>query len=412
MHKQVVVTGLGVVSPIGNDRKSFWQAICEGQSGADEISRFDTAGFSTQIACEVKNFEIGKFIKRKEQKKLDLFVQYALHAAIEAFHDADLKIEQEDRERIGVLVGSGIGGIVTMEEQCRILFEKGPGRISPFLIPKLIVNMASCYISIHFGIQAPNISISTACAAGTHSIGFAADMIRLGYVDVMIAGGSEAAITPVAFGGFCSMRALSTRNNEPKKASRPFDKNRDGFVMGEGAGIVVLESLEHAKNRNAHIYAELAGFGMSADAYHMTAPAPNGKGAVMAMENTLKSAGLPKDSIDYINAHGTSTLLNDKSETRAIKEVFGQHAHKLAVSSTKSMTGHLMGAAGAVGFIVCVLAIQNGIIPPTINYEYPDPDCDLDYVPNVSRSVKVAVALSNSFGFGGQNACIVVKEFI
>lgn len=410
--KQVVVTGLGIVSPVGNDRDSFWEAICEGKSGADKITRFDASSFSSQIACEVKGFEPDRFIEKNELKKLDLFVQYGLLAAMEAIQDAGLKIEEEDPDRIGVLVGSGIGGFETFEEQHRVLLEKGPGRISPFLIPKMIVNMASSQISIYLGLKAPNLSISTACAAGAHSIGVALDIIRLGYADVVLAGGVEATITPLAQGGFCSIRALSTRNDEPKKASRPFDRERDGFVMAEGAGIVVLESLEHALNRKANIYAELAGFGMSADAYHMTAPAPDGKGAVMAMKNALKNAGLPKESVSYINAHGTSTPLNDKYETMAIKEVFAQHAYKLAVSSTKSMTGHLLGAAGAVEFIVCVLAIKNGIIPPTINYEYPDPECDLDYVPNIKRPGKVDVALSNSFGFGGQNACLVARKFL
>lgn len=411
MHKQVVVTGLGVVSPLGNDKDSFWQAICEGKSGADKITRFDASGFSSQIACEVKGFEPDRFIEKKDLKKMSLFIQYALVAAMEAIQDSELKIEKENPDKIGVMVGSGVGGLETIEEQLRVLFEKGADRISPFFIPKILPNMASSQVSIYLGVKSCNLSISTACAAGTHSIGVALDMIRLGYADVMIAGGTEAAIISLAHGGFCSMKALSSRNDEPQKASRPFDRERDGFVMAEGAGIVVLESLEHALNRNANIYAELAGFGMSADAYHITAPAPDGKGAVMAMKNALKNAGLPKENIDYINAHGTSTPLNDKYETMAIKEVFGQHAGKLAVSSTKSMTGHMLGAAGAAEFIVCALTIRDGIIPPTINYEYPDPECDLDYVPNVKRHRKVDGALSNSFGFGGQNACLIVKNY-
>lgn len=411
MTRRVVVTGLGVVAPNGNSLAEFWDALTGGRTGTGSITRFDTEKFPSKVAAEVKGFDPEKTIDPREIKKLDLFTQFAMAAAHEAAGAAGVDGNVIDPERAGVLIGSGIGGISTIEEQKEILDAKGPRRISPFLIPKLIINMASGMVSMRYGFRGPNTAVVTACATGNHAIGDAMRIIQRDEADLMVAGGTEAALTPLGFGGFCNMKALSTRNDCPEKASRPFDLNRDGFVMGEGAGIVILEELEHAKRRGAHIHAEIAGYGMSADAHHMTMPEPEGRGAAVAIRLALKSAGLEPEAVDYVNAHGTSTPYNDKFETQAIKTVFGGHARKLAVSSTKSMTGHLLGAAGAIEFIAMVKALEDGVIPPTINYETPDPECDLDYVPNTAREAAIRFAISNSFGFGGHNAVLVAKKF-
>jgi 3-oxoacyl-[acyl-carrier-protein] synthase II len=411
MRNRVVITGLGAVTPIGNDVSTFWKNMISGVSGIDYVTAFDTSEYTTRIAGEVKNFNPEDYMDRKEAKRVDRFIQFAIAATKQALAQADLDISKMDATRAGVYIGSGIGGLATLEENHKILLEKGPRRVSPFMVPMMIANMASGLVSIEIGAKGPNSSVVSACATGTHAIGDAAEIIRRGRADVMIAGGSEATIRPLAFAGFGNMKALSTRNDEPQKASRPFDLNRDGFVMGEGAGILVLESLEHAKKRGATILAEVAGYGMSGDAYHLTAPAPEGEGAARAMKEALLDAALDPTEVDYINAHGTSTDYNDKFETLAIKSVFGDYAYKVAISSTKSMTGHLLGAAGGVEAIACVLSIREGIIPPTINYETPDPDCDLDYVPNEARKANVRVALSNSLGFGGHNATIILKAY-
>jgi len=411
MRNRVVITGLGAVTPIGNDVSTFWKNMISGVSGIDYVTAFDTSEYTTRIAGEVKNFNPEDYMDRKEAKRVDRFIQFAIAATKQALAQADLDISKMDATRAGVYIGSGIGGLATLEENHKILLEKGPRRVSPFMVPMMIANMASGLVSIEIGAKGPNSSVVSACATGTHAIGDAAEIIRRGRADVMIAGGSEATIRPLAFAGFGNMKALSTRNDEPQKASRPFDLNRDGFVMGEGAGILVLESLEHAKKRGATILAEVAGYGMSGDAYHLTAPAPEGEGAARAMKEALLDADLDPTEVDYINAHGTSTDYNDKFETLAIKSVFGDYAYKVAISSTKSMTGHLLGAAGGVEAIACVLAIREGIIPPTINYETPDPDCDLDYVPNEARKANVRVAMSNSLGFGGHNATIILKAY-
>jgi 3-oxoacyl-[acyl-carrier-protein] synthase II len=407
---RVVVTGLGVITPIGNDKQTFWQSIIDGKSGADSITCFDATNFPTKIAAQVKNFDSSNCISQKEARRTERFIQFAVCASKMAVDDSGLAFENQDRDRIGVIIGSGIGGLPIMEEQTLVLYEKGPSRLSPFLIPMLIPDMAAGYVSIFFGVKGPNFCCVTACASGNHSIGEAYRMIQYGQADIMITGGTEACITPLGVGGFCALKALSTRNDQPQKASRPFDKQRDGFLMGEGAGIVILEEFEHAKKRGARIYAEMVGFGMSSDAYHITAPQPSGDGAVRCIDAALKDAKINTEDVSYINAHGTSTELNDKIETIAVKRVFGEYAHKIPMSSTKSMTGHLLGAAGGVEFVVSALSIFNSIIPPTINYEHPDPDCDLDYVPNISRKQDVRVVLSNSFGFGGHNASVVLRK--
>lgn len=409
--RRVVITGLGPITPIGSGKEEFWNALCKGKSGIGRLTFFDVSSFSSQIAGEVKDFIPEERIGRKEARRMDRFTQFAVVAAMMAVEDAELEIGKEDVNQMGVVVGSGIGGIGTLEAQYKVLLEKGPRKISPFLIPMLLIDLAPGQISIHLGLKGPNYSLTSACATATHSIGDAFRVIQRGEAEVMVAGGSEAALTPLGFGGFCAARALSTRNDKPEKASCPFDKKRDGFIMSEGAGIVVMERLEHARKRNAHIYAEVVGYGASGDAYHITAPAPEGEGAARAVKSALADTGLSPEEVDYINAHGTSTLLNDKYETMSIKTVFGEHAYKLAVSSTKSMTGHLLGAAGGIELISTVLTIERGIIPPTINYEDPDPDCDLDYVPNVARKAEVKAALSNSLGFGGHNAALVVKKY-
>jgi 3-oxoacyl-[acyl-carrier-protein] synthase II len=408
--RRVVITGIGVVSPVGSNVKTFWENITAGKSGIGKITKFDASEFPVQIAGEVKDFDPLEYFEKKEVRKTDPFIQYAMGAAVQAVKDAGLDGTDVDPERVGVLIGSGIGGINTIEEQHRALLNKGPRRVSPYCVPMEIINMASGLVSIRFGFKGPNISVVTACATGTHAIGEAFRTIKYGDADVMVAGGAEAAITPLSMAGFAAARALSTRNDEPEKASRPFEKNRDGFVMGEGAGIVVLEEYEHAKKRGAKILAEVVGYGTSGDAYHMTAPAPNGEGAARAIRNALKDAGITPDKIDYVNAHGTSTKFNDLFETLAIKNVFGEHAYKLKVSSIKSMIGHLLGAAGGVEIVSTVLTLMTGIIPPTINYEEPDPECDLDYVPNEVVKMEVNYVLKNSFGFGGTNACLVLKR--
>lgn len=411
-ENRVVVTGLGIISPVGNDVQSFWQALKDGKNGVGALTSFDASQFDSRIAAEVKGFDPAIYgLSSKDIRRMEKFIQYAVATAKQAITDSGLYLDKEDRNRIGVLVGSGIGSLHIIEEQYKVFLEKGPSRLTPFLIPRLIVNEAAGQISITFGIKGPNSCVATACASGSHAIGDAFRIISRRDAGIMVCGGTESCITPLGVGGFCALKALSRRNDTPERASRPFDRERDGFVMAEGAGIVVLENLEHAKKRNAHIYAEIVGYGMSADAYHMTAPDPDGDGAARAMQEALKDAKLNPEDIDYLNAHGTSTKLNDKIETMAIKRAFGSHAKKLMVSSTKSMTGHLLGAAGGLEFVACCLAIKDGIVPPTTNYEYPDPDCDLDYVPNTSRKTKVNVCMSNSLGFGGHNATLVVKKF-
>jgi len=408
---RVVVTGLGAVAPNGIGTQTFWENLINGVSGVAPITRFDASKHDTQIAGEVKGFDPLQWIEKKEARKMDLFIHFAVAAGQMAYDDSALKVTDDNRERVGVFVGTGMGGIPALEESHRILMEKGPGRISAFFIPSIITNLASGQISMRFGMKGPNSCVSTACATGNHAIGDSFRIIQRGEADVMLAGGSEAVITPLTIGGFCSMKALSTRNHEPTRASRPFDKDRDGFVMGEGSGILVLESLEHARRRRAKVYAEMVGYGMSADAYHITQPAPEGEGAVRSMRLALQDAALAPSLVDYINAHGTSTPAGDLNETLAIKTVFGDHARSLAVSSTKSMTGHLLGAAGGIESLITVLAIAHGMLPPTINYDTPDPECDLDYVPNSARRKDVRYAMTNSFGFGGTNATLVFKKF-
>ena len=411
MKKRVVITGLGAISPVGNTAADFWQALLAGKSGIGPITRFDASEYDAKIAGEVKDFEPTAFIDKKEARRMDRFTQFAIAAAKMALDDSGLDLEKADKSRIGSFVGSGIGGMDTLHEQYKNLFEKGPNRVSPFFIPMMIANMAAGQVSIAFGLQGPSSCVVTACATGTNCIGDAMKVIQRGDADVMVAGGTEAAISPAGMAGFCSMKALSTRNDAPEKASRPFEKDRDGFVMGEGSGIVILESLEHALARGARIYAELAGYGTNADAYHVTAPAPEGAQAARCMELAIKDAGLQVTDIDYINAHGTSTPLNDKNETLGIKALFGDHAKNIAVSSIKSMTGHLLGAAGGIECVATALTVANDMMPPTINYDTPDPELDLDYVPNQARAKVVRVALSNSFGFGGHNATLLVKKF-
>lgn len=411
MKKRVVITGLGAITPIGTGKDEFWNALLGGKSGITRITRFDPSEYATQIAGEIKDFEPGKFMDKKEAKRMDRFTQLAVAATKLAFEDSGMDLEAEDKNRIGTLIGTGIGGMDSLHDQYKVLFDKGPNRISPFFVPMMIANMAAGQTSITFGLQGPCCCVVTACATGTNAIGDAFKIIQRGDADVMVAGGTEAAISPSAVAGFCSMKAMSTRNEEPEKASRPFDKDRSGFVMGEGSGIVILEELEHALARGAQIYAELVGYGSNADSYHITAPAPEGVQAAKCMAMALKDAGLTPEDIDYINAHGTSTPLNDKNESLAIKSLFGEHAAKLAISSTKSMTGHLLGAAGAVECIATALTIYTGKVHPTINYETPDPELDLDYVPNVAREKTVNAALSNSFGFGGHNATILLKKY-
>lgn len=409
--RRVVVTGLGVVAPNGIGVDTFWESLVNGVSGIDRITRFDASRHDVKIAGEVKGFDPLLYMEKREVKKMDRFIHYALASAVMAVDDARLTVTEEARSRIGVLIGTGMGGIPALEENHRTLLEKGPGRISPFFLPSIITNLASGHIAMRYGVRGPNSCVSTACATGNHAIGDSFELIRRGAADVMFAGGTEAVISPLTIGGFAAMKALSTRNDAPERASRPFDKGRDGFVMGEGAGVLILEELDHALRRGAKIYAELVGYGMSADAYHMTAPEPEGAGAIASMVLALESAGVGPDEVEYINAHGTSTPAGDAAETRAIRKVFGDHAYRLPVSSIKSMTGHLLGAAGGVESVATVLTLHRGVIPPTINYEEPDPECDLDYVPNKARQAEVRVAFTNSFGFGGTNATLVFKRY-
>ena len=412
-ERRVVVTGLGAVTPLGNSAEVFWKNLIAGQCGVDRISAFDPSAFDTQIAAEVKNLDLTPaFPSPKEIRRTDRYSQFGVHAAWQALQDSGLDLEKVNRDEVGVFVGSGIGGLQTTSEQLKVLFERGPGRLSPFMIPMLISNMASGLVSMYFDLRGPNFATCSACATANHAIGEAWRTIKMGDAKVMLAGGAEATIVPIGIGGFCAMRAMSTRNDDPKHASRPFDKERDGFVMGEGAGVIVLEDLEHAKARGARIYCELAGYGNTADAHHLTAPSPGGEGAVRCMKMALNNAGLNPGDVSYINAHGTSTPQGDTAETQAVKTVFGEHARKLAVSSTKGATGHMLGAAGAVETVVCAKAIETGIVPPTINYEVPDPECDLDYVPNTAREMKVNAIINNSFGFGGHNASIAAKKFV
>jgi len=410
--KRIVVTGIGVVSPVGVGKTNYWNSLVSGVSGIGRITHFDPTGFDVQIAAEVKGFDVTNWIERKESRRMDRFVHFGVAAALDAIEDAGLKITSANAERVGVLVGSGIGGLQTLEDQVKVLIQNGPSKISPFLIPMMIADMASGHISIITGAKGPNSTVVTACATGAHALGDSLEIIRRGAADVMICGGTEAAVTQIGVAGFGNMKAMTSKyNDNPTKASRPFEAGRDGFVIGEGAGVVVLESLEHAEARGAHIYCELGGYGMSGDAYHMTQPAAGGEGVARAMVAALKDADVQPEMVGYINAHGTSTPLNDKNETAALKSVFGDHAYKLAVSSTKSMTGHLLGGAGGIEAVAAALAIHTGVLPPTINYDNPDPDCDLDYIPNVARFLQVDVAVSNNSGFGGHNAVIVMKRY-
>ncbi|PIQ81623.1 MAG: beta-ketoacyl-[acyl-carrier-protein] synthase II [Candidatus Omnitrophica bacterium CG11_big_fil_rev_8_21_14_0_20_64_10] len=410
-HRRVVVTGLGVVSPVGNTVNQVWEALLQGKSGVGELKLFDSSAYPTRIAAEVRDFDPAQYLSVKEQKHSDRFVKFAVAAAKQAAADAAISADKEDPNRIGVWIGTGMGGLATIEEGYRDLEKRGPARVNPFFIPMIICNMAPGQVSISLGFKGPNSCSVSACASGAHAIGDSYKIIQRGEADAMVAGGSECAITPLGVAGFCALRALSTRNDDPQHASRPFDLDRDGFVIGEGAAVVVLEELEHAKRRGAKIYAEMIGYGMTGDAHHMTAPDPDGAGAAGAMTLALKSAGLKPADIQYINAHGTSTKLNDKIETKAIKDVFGEAARKLAISSTKSMTGHLLGAAGAVEFLACCLSLKNQIVHGTMNYTTPDPDCDLDYVPNEARRMKLTRVLSNSLGFGGHNVSLIAQKY-
>lgn len=410
--RRVVITGLGVVSPVGNDVSTFWKNLTEGRSGIRRYEAFDSTEYDCKIGGEVRDIDLTMAFKTpKEARRADRFTQFAMMASKMAMKDSGLDVGKLDLDRVGVMIGSGIGGLQSMEMESQRLFEKGPSRVSPFTIAMMISNMASGMVSMEYGFRGPNMAIVTACATANHSIGEAWRIIKFGDADAFIAGGTEATITHLGMAGFASMRALSTRNDAPEKASRPFDKDRDGFVMGEGAGILVIEELEHAKRRGAPIYCELVGYGLSADAYHMTAPLPEGEGASRCMKMALEHAKLNPEEVHYINAHGTSTPIGDLCETKAVKLAFGDHAYKIPVSSTKSMTGHLLGAAGGVEVAACALAIKHGVIPPTINLDTPDPECDLDYVPNVAREAKIRIAMSNSFGFGGHNATLVVRKF-
>ena len=411
-RKRVVVTGIGVVTPLGQGANTFWGNLLAGQCGIDSISAFDTEGFPCTIAGEVKDFDpTPAFPSPKEVRRTDRFSQFGIHAGWQALNDSGLDLAKANRDRVGAMIGSGIGGLITLEDQHNKLLERGPGRLSPFFIPMMILNMASGMFSLYHGLRGPNVATCSACATASHAIGEAWRTLVMGDADVMVAGGTEAAVAPCAVGGFASMKALSTRNDDPRHASRPFDAGRDGFVMGEGSGVLVLEELEHAKARGARIYCEMAGYGNTADAHHMTSPAPEGEGGARAMRMALSSGGLNPEDISYINAHGTSTPQGDVCETEAIKSVFGDHAGSLAVSSTKGATGHMLGAAGGAEMAVCCKALETDTVPPTINYETPDPDCDLDYVPNEAREMEVNAIANNSFGFGGHNACLVAKKF-
>ncbi len=410
-NNRVVVTGMGVVCPLGLDVKATWEALTSGQPGVDRITLFDTEGFETKIAGEVKGFDPTNYMNHKDARRNDRFSQMAVAASLEAVKQSGLQIDAVNKDDIGIVIGSGIGGLTTLFEQTKVLLERGADRVSPFLIPMIMPNIAAAQISIILGVKGPNLCTTSACSSGSDAIGFAYETIKRGDAKVMVTGGSEAIINPVGVSAFNAMKAISTRNDEPQLASRPFDAERDGFVIGEGSGVLILEDLAYARARGAKILAELLSYGASADAYHITAPIESGAGAALAVQRALDKAGIKPDEIDYINAHGTSTMLNDKMETKAIKMVFGERAYRIPISSTKSMMGHLVGSAGAVEAVICIMAIRNGIIPPTINLTHPDPECDLDYVPNVARQTKVTTALSNSFGFGGHNSVLVFREY-
>lgn len=411
MRRRIVVTGIGCISPLANDWPDTWKALVAGESGVAPITKFDTSRYKTRFAAEAKNFDPVALLGAKEARRMDRFTQFALAAALQAVENSGLKIEAANRDRVGAVIGTGIGGVSTMTEQMTVLAERGPDRVSPFLVPMMLADTAPGMLAIQLGIRGPNLAVITACATGSNTIGEAAEVIRRGSAEVVLAGGAEAAVIPLALAGLGAMNALSTRNDDPQRASRPFDRNRDGFVIGEGAAVLVLESLEYAQGRGAKILAEVTGYGTSDDAYHISAPAENGAGAALCMKLALENASLRPQDIDYINAHGTSTLLNDKSETAAIKTTFGAQAYRIPISSTKSMTGHLLGASGALEAAVCVQVIQEGLMPPTINYETPDPECDLDYVPNQARQKNVRHVMSNSFGFGGHNATLILSRF-
>lgn len=411
MKRRVVVTGVGLVTPLGTGTEKTWQGLVNGRSGIGPITRFDASSHAAQIAAEVKDFTPERWFEPKQAKNLDLFVQYGVAAAVLAAEDSGLDINEELAERVGVITGCGMGGMPTIEEYHSVLLNKGPRRITPFLVPRMIPNMPSGHISMRLGAKGPNLALSTACAAGTHAVGEAYKHILFGSCDIAVTGGTESVISPLTVGGFAAMKALSTRNNDPEHASRPFDRDRDGFIIAEGAGMIVLEELERARARGAKIYAEIVGYGLSSDAYHIAAPPEDGEGAARCMAMALRTAGMNPDEIDYINAHGTSTPLNDSCETKAIKTVFGDHAYKLSISSTKSMTGHMLGGAGGIEAAFTALAVQQQCAPPTMNLENPDPDCDLDYVPNAAREMRIRAAMSNSFGFGGTNAVIIMKRF-
>ena len=412
MKRRVVITGTGSITPLGIGTQKFWNAIKEGKSGIDVVTRFDvSSNYPTTIAGEVKDFDPEQYIDKKEAKRMDRYTQFAVAAAKIAIEDSNLDMEAIDKERIGVILGTGIGGLQVLEDQHSVLVNKGPERVSPFFIPMMIANMAAGQIAIMIGAKGVNETVVTACASGTNAVGDAFKCIQRGDAEIIITGGTEAAVTPLAFAGFCSLKAMSRRNDDPKTASRPFDAERDGFIMSEGAGVLILEEYEHAVKRSANILAEIVGYGCTSDAYHITAPAPNGEGATRAMAIAIKDAGIEPKDIGYINAHGTSTEMNDKLETQGIKKIFGEHAHKVAISSTKSMTGHMLGAAGGIEAIISALALKEGFLPPTINYNNPDPECDLDYVPNKGRKADIKYAISNTFGFGGQNATICLKRF-
>lgn len=411
MKRRIVITGVGMITPLGTGTEKSWKGLIEGRSAIRKITHFDPEGYPCQIAAEVSDFEIDKFIDTKDQKKMDRFIHLGLAAATLAMEDSGLEITEAIADRVGVIVGSGVGGLPAIERYEKILLEKGPKKVSPFFIPMTIINLTAGHISIRFGAKGPNSAVATACASGTHAIGDAFKLIQNDFADAMICGGTEAVITPLGIAGFTSMKALSTRNDEPEKSSRPFDRDRDGFVMGEGAGILVLEELEHAQNRGARIYAEIIGYGLNSDAYHITSPSQSGDGAARCMKAALKDANIHPEEVQYVNAHGTSTKYGDEIETTAIKSVFGDHAYKFCVSSTKSMIGHLLGASGGVEAVICVLSIKNKIVPPTINLDTPDEGCDLDYVPHKARALDLNIAMSNSFGFGGTNGCIIIRRF-
>lgn len=410
MHKKVVVTGLGTISPVGNDPETAWQHILSGQSGVGPITHYDASEYKTRFAAEVKDFDPTTLFGSREARRMDRFAQFAVAACMQAVENAHLEINDDNRDQIGIIIGSGIGGLGTLFEQMQVFFERGPSRVSPFLVPMMLPDTAAGMVAIYLGLRGPNMAVVTACATGTNAVGEAAELIRRGQANAILAGGSEAVIVPIAMAGLSVMTALSTRNEEPQRASRPFDLHRDGFVMGEGSAILLLESEEHALARGATILAEVTGYGATNDAYHISAPAENGAGAAICMRNALRNAHLNLDDIHYINAHGTSTPLNDKSETAAIKTVFGEHAYNIPISSTKSMTGHLLGASGALEALICTLALRDQVMPPTINYETPDPECDLDYVPNNRRPGNLQHVMSNSFGFGGHNATIILSQ--